>query len=78
MPNFSGTRFTNAHETLIWAATGEKARYTFNYHAMKTLNDELQMRSDWVMPLCGGQERLKRDGRQGRTRRRSPRRCSTA
>jgi modification methylase len=46
MPNFKGTRFTNAHETLIWASTSEKARYTFNYRAMKTLNDELQMRSD--------------------------------
>src|SRR3954449_2150475 len=62
MPNFKGTRFTNAHETLIWASTGEKARYTFNYRAMKTLNDELQMRSDWVLPICGGQERLKQDG----------------
>ena len=62
MPNFKGTRFTNAHETLIWAATGEKARYTFNYRAMKTLNDELQMRSDWVLPICGGQERIKRGG----------------
>ena len=62
MPNFRGTRFTNAHETLIWASMGEKARYHFNYRAMKTLNDELQMRSDWVLPLCGGQERLKQDG----------------
>ena len=62
MPNFRGTRFTNAHETLIWASMGEKARYHFNYRAMKTLNDELQMRSDWVIPLCGGQERLKRSG----------------
>src|SRR6476469_6326563 len=62
MPNFRGTRFTNAHETLIWASTGEKARYHFNYRAMKTLNDELQMRSDWVIPICGGQERLKDDG----------------
>jgi modification methylase len=62
MPNFKGTRFTNAHETLIWAATSEKARYTFNYRAMKTLNDELQMRSDWVIPVCGGQERIKRGG----------------
>ena len=50
MPNFRGTRFTNAHETLIWASMGEKARYHFNYRAMKTLNDELQMRSDWVHP----------------------------
>jgi len=62
MPNFKGTRFTNAHETLIWASQGEKARYTFNYRAMKTLNDELQMRSDWVLPICGGPERLKKDG----------------
>ena len=62
MPNFKGTRFTNAHETLIWASKGEKARYTFNYRSMKTLNDELQMRSDWEFPICGGQERLKKDG----------------
>jgi modification methylase len=62
MPNFKGTRFTNAHETLIWASQGEKARYAFNYRAMKTLNDELQMRSDWVLPICSGQERLKRGG----------------
>jgi modification methylase len=62
MPNFKGTRFTNAHETLIWASMGEKARYTFNYRAMKTLNDELQMRSDWEFPICGGQERLKKGG----------------
>ena len=62
MPNFKGTRFTNAHETLIWASQGEDARYTFNYRSMKTLNDELQMRSDWVLPICGGQERLKRNG----------------
>lgn len=60
MPNFKGTRFTNAHETLIWASMGEDARYTFNYRAMKTLNDELQMRSDWLIPICGGQERLKK------------------
>jgi modification methylase len=62
MPNFKGTRFTNAHETLIWASMGEKAKYTFNYRLMKTLNDELQMRSDWVLPICSGQERLKKDG----------------
>ncbi len=62
MPNFKGTRFTNAHETLIWASMGEKARYTFNYRSMKTLNDELQMRSDWEFPVCGGQERLKKGG----------------
>jgi modification methylase len=62
MPNFKGTRFTNAHETLIWASMGEKSKYTFNYRAMKTLNDELQMRSDWVLPICGGPERLKKGG----------------
>jgi modification methylase len=62
MPNFRGTRFTNAHETLIWASQGEKAKYQFNYRAMKTLNDELQMRSDWVLPICAGQERLKKGG----------------
>ncbi|MBO9712402.1 site-specific DNA-methyltransferase [Sphingomonas sp.] len=62
MPNFKGTRFTNAHETMIWASTSEKARYTFNYRTMKTLNDELQMRSDWEFPICGGQERLKDNG----------------
>ena len=64
MPNFKGTRFTNAHETLIWASMGEKSRYHFNYRAMKTLNDELQMRSDWVMPICAGAERLKENGRK--------------
>ena len=61
MPNFRGTRFTNAHETLLWASMGEKARYHFNYTAMKTLNDELQMRSDWLIPICSGGERLKDD-----------------
>jgi modification methylase len=64
MPNFKGTRFTNAHETLIWASMGEKARYQFNYRAMKTLNDELQMRSDWVLPICSGGERLKENGKK--------------
>ena len=59
MPNFRGTRFTNAHETLIWCAKDEKARYTFNYRAMKSLNDDLQMRSDWVLPICAGAERVK-------------------
>ncbi len=62
MPNFRGTRFTNAHETLLWASMGEKARYQFNYRAMKTLNDELQMRSDWIFPICGGPERLREGG----------------
>src|SRR5437868_3200503 len=59
MPNFRGTRFTNAHETLIWCAKDEKARYTFNYRAMKALNDDLQMRSDWLLPICAGAEREK-------------------
>jgi modification methylase len=59
MPNFRGTRFTNAHETLIWCAKDEKARYTFNYRAMKALNDDLQMRSDWFLPICAGAERVK-------------------
>ena len=60
MPNFKGTRFTNAHETLIWAAKSERQkRYTFNYDAMKVANDDLQMRSDWTIPLCTGEERVK-------------------
>ncbi len=58
MPNFRGRRFTNAHETLIWAARGKEARYKFNYQAMKALNDDIQMRSDWLIPLCTGPERL--------------------
>ncbi|HLZ77463.1 site-specific DNA-methyltransferase [Phenylobacterium sp.] len=60
MPNFKGTRFTNAHETMIWATKSRGGkRYTFNYDAMKMANDELQMRSDWSLPLCTGEERLK-------------------
>ena len=59
MPNFRGRRFTNAHETLIWAARGQDSRYRFNYQAMKALNDDLQMRSDWTFPLCTGPERLR-------------------
>ncbi len=59
MPNFRGKRLTNAHETLIWASRGEGARYTFNYDALKALNDGIQMRSDWTIPLCTGAERLK-------------------
>jgi len=60
MPNFKGTRFTNAHETLIWAVrNAEQKKYTFNYAGMKALNDDLQMRSDWNLPICTGQERLK-------------------
>jgi len=60
MPNFKGTRFTNAHETLIWAAKGRGGRrYTFNYDAMKMANDDVQMRSDWTFPLATGEERIK-------------------
>jgi len=62
MPNFRGVRFTNAHETLIWAQKQKGARYTFNYEAMKALNDGLQMRSDWELPICTGAERIKIDG----------------
>ena len=63
MPNFRGTRFTNAHETLIWCARDAGAKgYTFNYDAMKAFNDDQQMRSDWLIPLCTGGERLKVDG----------------
>ncbi|SEF60272.1 site-specific DNA-methyltransferase [Bosea lathyri] len=59
MPNFRGRRFTNAHETLIWAARGERSKYTFHYEALKGGNEDLQMRSDWYLPLCTGEERLK-------------------
>ena len=59
MPNFRGRRFTNAHETLLWCARSREARYTFNYESMKALNEELQMRSDWLIPICGGPERLR-------------------
>jgi modification methylase len=59
MPNFRGRRFTNAHETLLWCARSAETRYTFNYQAMKAENDGLQMRSDWLFPLCGGPERLR-------------------
>jgi modification methylase len=62
MPNFRGTRFTNAHETLIWAARGKQSRVTFNYEALKLANDETQMRSDWLFPICSGGERLKDGG----------------
>ena len=61
MPNFRGRRFTNAHETLIWAASGRDSRYRFNYQAMKSLNDDIQMRSDWFIPLCTGPERLQNE-----------------
>ena len=59
MPNFRGKRLTNAHETLIWAGRDETSNYTFNYEALKALNDGVQMRSDWVLPICTGHERLK-------------------
>ena len=59
MPNFKGTRFTNAHETLIWASKTPKSKYTFNYDAMKALNEGVQMRSTWEIPICTGSERLK-------------------
>ena len=59
MPNFRGRRFTNAHETMIWAAREKTSRYRFNYQAMKALNDDVQMRSDWLLPLCTGAERLR-------------------
>ena len=61
MPNFRGKRFTNAHETMIWAGKTETSKYTFNYEALKALNEGIQMRSDWVIPICNGGERLKDD-----------------
>ena len=66
MPNFRGRRFTNAHETMIWAARDEKAKgYTFNYEALKAANEDVQARSDWLIPLCTGEERLKgKDGKK--------------
>ncbi len=64
MPNFRGVRFTNAHETLLWATRTKNAHYTFNHHAMKSLNDDMQMRSDWLLPVCKGPERIKIDGKR--------------
>ncbi len=64
MPNFKGTRFTNAHETLIWASKNKRSKYTFNYQSLKCLNDDLQMRSDWTVPICNGKERLKKNGKK--------------
>ncbi len=61
MPNFKGKRFTNAHETMIWAAKSKDSKYRFNYDSMKAMNEDLQMRSDWFIPLCTGGERLKND-----------------
>jgi len=63
-PNFRGVRFTNAHETLLWAQKERGTAYTFNYHAMRALNDDKQMRSDWELPVCTGHERLRVDGRK--------------
>jgi DNA modification methylase len=62
MPNFRGMRFTNAHETMIWAQKKKGTKYLFNHNAMKTLNDDLQMRSDWIIPLATGKERIKSNG----------------
>ena len=64
MPNFKGTRFTNAHETIIWASKNKKSKYTFNYNSLKCLNDDLQMRSDWTFPICNGKERIKKNGKK--------------
>ena len=64
MPNFRGTRFTNAHETLLWCTTSRKAKYTFNYQNLKELNDGKQMRSDWHIPICAGKERLREENNQ--------------
>ncbi len=64
MPNFRGTRFTNAHETLIWASKDKNSKYTFNYQSLKCLNDDLQMRSTWNLPICNGKERLKEKGKK--------------
>ncbi len=64
MPNFRGVRFTNAHETLIWACKHKGAKYTFNYQSMKSLNEEIQMRSDWYFPICTGPERIKENGKK--------------
>lgn len=67
MPNFRGVRFTNAHETLIWAQKERGGRYTFNHHAMKAVNDDLQMRSDWSFPVCSGKQRIKVNGEKAHT-----------
>ncbi len=65
MPNFKGTRFTNSHETLLWCAKNKTSKYTFNYQAMKALNEDIQMRSCWNLPICNGGERIKgEDGKK--------------
>ncbi|MCL2566910.1 MAG: site-specific DNA-methyltransferase [Alphaproteobacteria bacterium] len=63
MPNFKGTRFTNAHETLLWCSQGKDSKYHFHYHSMKILNDDKQMTSIWDMPICSGNERIRTDGK---------------
>jgi modification methylase len=67
MPNFRGVRFTNAQETLIWAQKVRGSRYTFNHRDIKALNDDLQMRSDWHLPVCNGAERIKTNGKKAHT-----------
>ncbi len=64
MPNFKGTRFNNAHETLIWASKDKESKYVFNYKTMKSYNDDLQMRSDWYIPICQGDERIRLNGQK--------------
>ena len=64
MPNFKGTRFNNAHETLIWSTKTKTSKYTFHYHSMKVMNDDLQMRSDWLIPICQGNERIRVNGQK--------------
>ncbi len=64
MPNFRGTRFTNAHETLLWCTTSRNAKYKFNYQNLKELNDGKQMRSDWYIPICSGKERIRKSNNQ--------------
>jgi modification methylase len=64
MPNFKGTRFNNAHETLIWATKNEKSKFTFNYKGAKGANEDRQMRSDWLIPICSGKERVKENNQK--------------
>jgi len=63
-PNFRGVRFTNAHETMIWAQKKKGSKYTFHHQSMKALNDDLQMRSDWYLPIVTGKQRLKLNGKK--------------
>jgi site-specific DNA-methyltransferase (adenine-specific)/modification methylase len=64
MPNFKGRRFSNAHETLIWATKSKTSKYTFHYHSLKAMNDDVQMSSDWLIPICQGEERIKMNGQK--------------